>query len=416
MLSTDAFTQLLNFPQPWMIERMEISAAPEEVHVWVVHGRGPLACPTCQSLCPVHDHASERVWRHLDLWKAQTFIHARLPRVRCPQHGVVQITVPWATPFLNMTMDLERAVITQVLACKTVSGACGVLPMGWDQVRGVMERAVERGLARRADDEVTYIGVDEKALLKRHRYVTLVYDLQRKLVLDVMPERTEESLLSFYRSWKPARLANIRMITMDMWGPYKTATLKMVPLAWDKIVHDRFHVAQHMGKAVDRVRIDEHRALMEASDHTLKGTKHWWLYGLENLPRHLLADLANLVASDLQTAKAWTVKEHLRHLWAMTSVDTARDYATAWARAAKDTGLKPVIAVADLVLNHLDQIINFARNPVTNAGAEGINSIVMTLQRAARGYRTWKTFRLAILFYCGGLALYPTSPRSAPCA
>ena len=120
------------------------------------------------------------------------------------------------------------------------------------------------------------------------------------------------------------------------------------------------------------------------------------------------------VASDLQTAKAWTIKEHLRHLWAMTSVEAARDYAIAWARAAKDTGLKPVIAVADLVLNHLDQIVNFARNSVTNAGAEGINSIVMTLQRAARGYRTWKTFRMAILFVCGGLALYPTRPRSCP--
>ena len=414
MLTNDAFAQLLNLPKPWSIERMSITTHPEEAHVWVVHDHGHLACPSCQAACPVHDHTDERTWRHLDLWKAHTFIHARLPRVRCPQHGVVQITVPWATPYLNMTMDLESAVITQVLACKTVSGACTVMRMGWDQVRGVMERAVERGLARRADDEVIYIGVDEKALLKRHRYVTLVYDLQRKLVLDVMPERTEESLLSFYRSWKTTRLEKIRMVTMDMWGPYKTATMKMVPSAWLKIVHDRFHVAQHMGKAVDRVRIDEHRALMEVDDETLKGTKHWWLYGQENLPPYLLSDLANLVAGDLQTAKAWTIKEHLRHLWSFTSVAAARDFALAWVRTAKETGLKPVIAVADLVLNHLEQIINFARNPVTNAGAEGINSIVMTLQRAARGYRTWQTFRMAILFYCGGLALYPTR-RIAAC-
>ena len=414
MLTTDVFSQLLNLPQPWTIERMEITTSPEEAHVWVAHGQGHLACPSCQASCPVHDHTHERTWRHLDLWKARTFIHAHLPRVRCAKHGVIQIAVPWATPFLAMTYDLECAVITQVLACKTVSGACGVLRMGWDQVRGVMHRAVERGLARRSDDDVTYIGVDEKALLKRHKYVTLVYDLERKLVLDVMPERTEESLLSFYRTWKAVRLNNIRMVTMDMWGPYKTATMKMVPSAWLKIVHDRFHVAQHMGKAVDRVRIDEHRNLMEASDDTLKGTKHWWLYGQENLPRHLLADLSKLVASDLQTAKAWTIKEHLRHLWSFTCVDAARDYAMAWVRAAKDTGLKPVIAVADLVMNHLEQIINFARNPVTNARAEGINSIVMTLQRAARGYRTWKTFRMAILFYCGGLALYPT-PRIAAC-
>jgi transposase len=415
MPTTVAFSRLLNLPKPWLIDRMEITQRPDEAHVWLRHEDGPLLCPTCQSACSVHDHTSERMWRHLDLWKAKTFIHARLPRVRCPEHGVQQIEVPWATPFLGITMDLECAVITQVLACKTVSGACTILNMGWDQVRGVMDRAVDRGLARRADDEITFIGVDEKALLKRHRYVTLVYDLKQKVVLDVMPERTEESLLSFYRSWKPARLANIRMVTMDMWSPYKTATMKMVPMAQDKIVHDRFHVAQHMGKAVDRVRIDEHRALMESQDNTLTGTKHWWLYGQENLPRHLLDNLANLVASDLKTAKAWVIKEHLRHLWAMTSVDTARDYVTAWVRAANDTGLKPVIAVANLVLNHLEQIINFARNPVTNAGAEGINSVVMTLQRAARGYRTWKTFRIAILFFCGGLALYPTR-RPASCA
>jgi len=251
-----------------------------------------------------------------------------------------------------------------------------------------MTRAVERGVARRSDDQVTFIGVDEKALLKRHRYVTLVYDLASKTVLEVMPDRTEESLLSFYRSWKPEKLANIQMVTMDMWGPYKAATMKMVPMAENKIIHDRFHVAMHMGKAVDRVRIEEHRELMTQRDDRLKGTKHWWLYGQENLPKHLIESLADLVATDLNTAKAWTIKEHLRHLWSLDFVATARSYARAWAKAAKATSLKPVIAVADLVLNHLEQIINFARNPVTNAGAEGINSVVMTLQRAARGYRT----------------------------
>ena len=232
MLTNEVFTQLLNLPKPWSIERMAITTNPEETHVWMVHDYGHLACPSCHAACPVHDHMDERTWRHWDLWKVRTFIHARLPRVRCPQHGVVQIALQWATPFLNMTMDLECAVFAQVLACKTVSGACGMLHMGWDQVRGVIEHAVERCPARRADDELTYIGVDEKALLKRHRYVKLVYDLQRKLVLDVMPERTEESLLSFYRSWNTTHLEKIWMVTMDMWGPYKTATMKMVPSAW----------------------------------------------------------------------------------------------------------------------------------------------------------------------------------------
>ena len=101
MLTNEAFTQLLNLSKGWSVKRMEIATSPEEAHVWVVHERGHLACPTCQAACPVHDHTNERTWRHLDLWKAHTFIHARLPRVRCPQHGVVQLTAPRATTFLT---------------------------------------------------------------------------------------------------------------------------------------------------------------------------------------------------------------------------------------------------------------------------------------------------------------------------
>ena len=123
MLTTDALTKLLKLPMPWLIERTEIGMAPDEAPNWLVPDRGHFACLTCQSLCPVHDHTSERIWRHLDLWKAQTFIHERLPRVRCQQHGLAQFTVPWAAPFLAMMMDLEREVISLAMACKTVSAA-----------------------------------------------------------------------------------------------------------------------------------------------------------------------------------------------------------------------------------------------------------------------------------------------------
>ena len=415
MFTTDAFTKLLKLPAPWLVDRMEIHHAPEEAHVWLKHAAGPFVCPTCGERCPVHDHSRERMWRHLDLWQCRTYIHAAMPRISCPRHGVLQVSIPWATPHLGMTMDMECQVIDLVLACKTVTSACGELRMGWDQVRAVMERAVERGVARRTDDQLRYIGVDEKALLKRHKYVTLVYDLERKRVVEVMPERTESSLLRYWKTWKAAALAKIEVIAMDMWDPFRTATVKMVPGAADKIVHDRFHVAMHMGKAVDRVRIEEHRELLMAEDETLSGTKHCWLYGLENLPEHLCDRLERLVASDLRTAQAWVIKEHLRHLWSMPTVDMAKIFAIGWAKVAKETGLKPVIAVANLVLNHLDQIANFARNRITNAVAEGINSVVMTLQRAARGYRSWRTFRMAILFFCGGLDLYPAPARKTAC-
>jgi transposase len=98
----------------------------------------------------------------------------------------------------------------------------------------------------------------------------------------------------------------------------------------------------------------------------------------------------------------------------MTTVSAARAYAEDGVKAANATRLKPVMAVADLVLSHLEQIINFARNAVTNAGAEGINSVVMTIQPAPQGYRTWRTSRMGILFFCGGLDLRP-GQRAAAC-
>lgn len=407
MLSNADLSAILLLSPAWSIVRTECRHGSKETHLWLQAEPDALVCPICKAVSPIHDHTAERIWRHLDLCDYRAFLHASIPRVRCTKHGVHQIVTRWADPRIQLTVAMEERVLEALQETKTTAGAARLLGLGWDQVHGVMERAVRRGLLRRQDRKLDHIAVDEKALLKGHHYVTLIYDLDRSVVLEVVEGRTTESLAGYWKTVKYEIRENISAIAMDMWPAYIGATMEFLPEASTKIVHDRFHVAQHMGKAVDDTRIEEHRRLKKQGDHSLTGTKHWWLYGQEKLSPERTQALSILVKADLKTAEAWRMKENLRHLWDMPTVEAAKQYGMNWAKEAIATGLKPVIKVANLVIGHLNQIANYAKHRISTGKAEGINSVVMAIKRAARGYRTWHSFRTAILFFCGGLDLAP---------
>jgi transposase len=134
-------------------------------------------CPDCGAELPVYDHAEERAWRHLDSCQFKTFLHARPPRVRCAEHGVRQVRLPWAEPRSRFTILFERLAVDVLRECD-VSGATRILRVSWDEAWGLMERAVRRGQAPRPHRVPELIGVDEKAAAKGHSYLTLVCDLE----------------------------------------------------------------------------------------------------------------------------------------------------------------------------------------------------------------------------------------------
>ena len=407
MISNADLSAILRLAPHWFVGKVACEHEAHEAHIWIHAQPEALVCPVCKAASPIHDHTDERIWRHVDMCEYRAFLHASIPRVHCREHGVRQVAIHWADPRLQLTMAMEQRVLDILKETKTTTGAARALGLGWDQVHGVMKRAVQRGMARRKEQTFAYVAVDEKALLKGQNYVTLIYDLDHSTVIDVVEGRTTESLVGFWKSVKYEIRENIKGVAMDMWPAYIGATMACIPEAKDKIVHDRFHVAQHMGKAVDDTRIEEHRRLKSEGNLSLSGTKHWWLYGHERLSPKRSQDLAVLVQTDLKTAEAWLAKENLRHLWTMPTVELAKQYGLNWAQAAIDTGLKPVIKVANMVVEHIDQIANYAKHRISTGKAEGINSVVMAIKRAARGYRTWTSFRTAILFFCGGLDLYP---------
>lgn len=412
MRDVDLYQQVLGLAEPWSVQRVALNVGEQRVDIYVEHEPGVRwRCPQCERELAVYDHVGERTWRHLDTCQFQTHLHARLPRVRCPEHGVVQVTAPWAEPHGRFTALFERWIIDVLKATDTVAGTCALLGVSWDEAFGVMQRAVERGRRRKREraeaEPVTHIGVDEKAFRKGHSYMTVVCDLDRGTVEHVAEDRKADSLSEYFQSLTPEQRDSIEAVAMDMWQPYIQATLEHVPLAAEKIVFDRFHIMKLMNQAVDAVRKQEHRALKADGDDRLSGTKYLWLYAAQNLPDKHQSTFRTLRNENLRTGRAWAIKETLRSLWDYRSIAWARKFFGRWFGWARRSKLEPVKKVALAFHRHIDNILTYCRHTITNGVAEGLNSRIMTIKRKACGYRNKENFKTAIYFFCGGLDLYP---------
>jgi len=409
MRDVELYRAILGLRAPWTVTSVDLDVRGQQVVVRVEAGPGPFPCPECETAVPRYDSKPRR-WRHLDTCQFTTWIETEVPRVNCPTHGVKQIRIPWAEPGSQFTALFERWAIDLLREC-SVTGAAKLLRITWDEAWGVKERAVRRGLARREPEAVAHLGVDEKAIAKRHRYLTVVADLDRHRVLYLGEDRKQESLDGFWATLTPEQLAGIQAVAMDMWEPYVQSTRAHLLGAEDKIVFDKFHVVRHVHDAVDQVRRSEHRALRRAGDETLTGSKYLWLMRPRDMTPAQRALFQALLQQDLKVARAWALKERFQNFWDYTYPGAAKSFFTRWYWRATHSRLRPMAAVAKLLRRHLLNLLTYLRHRLTNAGLEAVNAVIQWVKKTARGFRNSEHFKTAIYFHCGGLDLYPHETR-----
>ena len=411
MRDVELYRQLLGIEAPWGVQRVDLSVAEQTVAVVVGHARGVRwPCPVCARPLSVYDHSEQRAWRHLDSCGFTTWLKARPPRVDCPEHGVRQVALPWAEPHSRFTALFERLAIA-VLQETDISGAGEILRISWDEAWHLMERAVARGQARKAKRVPELIGVDEKSARKGRQFLTVVCDLEHATVEYIAEDRKASSLGGYFETFTAEELGHIKAVATDMWEPYISSVQTHLPDGANKIVFDRFHIMNHMGSAVDTVRMQEHRLLRRDGVNLLAGSKYLWLYSQENLPEIHKQRFATLRAANLKTARAWAIKDGLRVLWDYHHPGWARRFWKQWYFWATHSRLRPVAEVARMLARHLNGILNyFSAARITNAAAEGLNSKIGTIKKMAYGYRNKQHFKTAIFFHCGGLDLQPALP------
>jgi len=402
---TDHYRVLLGLDAAWEVSDVSLCLEDKRVEISLRHRGGRVTCPECGTECSIADHAPERTWRHLDTMQFETRLFARAPRANCPTCGVKTTEVPWAGKHSRFTLLFEAFAIQVIQACGNVKNAAALIRLDWDSVHRIMERAVERGLARRELESLDYLGIDEKSFRRGHSYVTLLVDLTGSRVLEVAEERTEEAADELWQVLSEAQKEQVEAVATDMWPAFVNSIETNAKQA--EVVHDRFHISKHLNEAVDQVRRQEHKALRKAGDQRLTGSKQLWLFNPENLSEDRWLEFEALKDQELKTSRAWAIQEQFRWLWEYRYAGNARKFFARWYGWATRSRLKPIIKVAKTLKRHLENILTYFRHRITNAMSEGFNSRIQSIKSQARGFRAFENFRTRILFYCGKLDLLP---------
>lgn len=407
------YTNLLEITEPWEVSAIKRDSKTKEVTAIVDLRAGTeLTCPICGKVSKLHDHR-KRKWRHLDSCNHKTLIEADIPRVSCVEHGVKQMHISWAEKNSRFTLEFESTVLLW-LKDDPISTVAENFDLTWDEVDGIMSRAVRRGLSRRKKTTPKNIGIDETAFQKRHEYVTVVLDKDNDVIIDILDDRKAATLKNWFKTQEKSDLSAVSSISMDMWDPFINAVKEHFPKAESLIAFDRFHVAQHFGKALDKVRAEEHRTLSAALEKSpLANTKHHWLRNSEKTDNRTKARRDFLVLSrmNLKTARAWRIKETAASLWNFTYMSVAEKRWKELLYWISHCQLKPIITVGKMIRRFFWGILNAIRLKANNSMLEAKNARIQRIKKIACGFRNRERFKNAIMFHLGGLDLMPSPTR-----
>lgn len=405
MMFTERFFELLlNNAEGWRVDRVETNIEREEVRIY-------LACDLKEfeyegAVCKLYDHAPEREWRHLDTLQYKTYLVCRLPRVRTALGRVKTIAPPWADGHERHTYLFERMAIDLLKATKNQTKVAGLLRCGFNVVNRIMHISSERGMGRRKNraQAIEELGIDEKSFQKGHRYISVLSDPNADCVLDVEEGRDKEACKKLLdKALDKEQQAKVKRVSMDMWKAFMNGCKEKMPNA--KVVHDRFHLVKYLNEAIDKTR---RREVKKHDD--LKRSRYALLKNPENLTEKQRIKFEAIESANYQVAKAWQVRENFKDLFA-SAPSEAFGLFCEWADNASQKQVKEITKVVDMFKRHVTGITEALINPLSNAKAERLNGKIQEVKLAGRGYRTFKNFRSAILFFHGGLDLYPLNSQ-----
>jgi len=363
-------------------------------------------CSGCGKRAPGYDHEPKaRRFEFVPLWGMAVFFLYVMRRVNCPRCGVKVERVPWADGkhHLTITYQVFLAQWAKRLSWKQVAQA---FRTSWDNVFRSVKTVVAWGLAIRSLDGITAIGVDEVQWQKGHKYLTLVYQLDAgcKRLLWIGRDRTAKSFLGFFRMLGKERSATIRFVCSDMWKAFLKVVKKKAPGA----IHilDRFHIMALMSKAIDKIRAGEAKRLkQDGHEPVLKHSRWCWLKRAWNLTRDQTLKLRELLKYNLQTVRAYLLKEEFHEFWEYRSAGWAKRFLASWCKRVMSSRLEPMKKVARTLRRHEPLILNWfrAKGTMSSGVVEGFNYNVKLTMRKAYGFRTYEAVEVALYHRLGHL-------------
>lgn len=343
-----------------------------------------------------------RCWRDLKIRHLPLVLVYAPRRVVCSECGVRVEWVPWADRWSRVTRSLSRAA-GELARHTDLTTVARHYEINWKTVAGIIRRVVRWGLAKRRKKPLRVIGLDEVSRKKGHKYLTLVYDLERGRLFWAGKDRTTETVERFFEELGPRRSRNLKAVSMDMWAPYADVVRERAPQA--TICFDRFHVVRHLNEAVDEVRRSLVRKLSGTERALVKGTRFVLLKNPWNLTPRQKASLTELVRSNSTLSRAYYLKEDFQRFWDYMREGWALKHLERWLWWADHSRLEPFKKFARMIRKHLDGILAWTKQRITTGALEGMNNKVKLVSHRSYGFRNDDRYIEAIYHNCAALPL-----------
>ena len=401
MFEKKVIEELLGIRRPWRIDELVMEAQRATMvvkvscgdQVWAEEGKR----------LHIVDWEVRR-WRHLDLWQLKTEIEARVPRVRDPETGATQVVaVPWAEKHQRHTLLFEAYALEVLGLSRTIEATRRHLRINAKLLDKIMKRAVTRGLEGRQIEDLKAVGIDEKSFRSGQSYISLMTDLAGSRVLEVVEGAADPQVRELWESLPEEQRKRVQAAAMDRGAAMISGTKAAVPHV--AIVHDRYHISAELGRMVDQTRRAEHKERSKQGDTGLAGSRFDLLKAMGKIADERIEAFDEMLRRYKRVGMAWSMKELFVEFWSQPDAVSANRFFGDWKRRAmrsKNTLLKKLALSMERSLPHL---LNYFTYPITNAMSEGFNSVIQQLKAAARGFRSFASYRCRILFYCGKLDL-----------
>lgn len=389
------FTKILAWPG-YRVYRHEVNERAKRLQLWVRRKRRArlLICSGCgRRVRDVHD-VGEREVRDLPWGDYRTTVHVEVCRVRCPDCGVRVERVPQLPSKAPFSQRFEEAV---GLACEAASARQVSRQFGLaaSTVRAIDLRYLERWAAQRRRPALKHMGVDEIWVGRRTKFLTVVSNLDSGEPLWFGPDRTQVTLDGFFRTeLSRGQRSRIQTACVDMWRAFTASIRTWAPRC--RIVYDKFHVMQHANKAVDEVRRAEFFRKGGRARQLVKGKRWLLLSRWVHLDGAKRQQLNALFALNRRVFKAYLLKESLERLWSYHYEGAMFRYFQSWLAQLRWQRLRPFQKLAEMLIAHLDGILNHCRTPVRFGMVEAINGNIKALIRRGRGYTNLRYLLLKV--------------------
>lgn len=392
------FETALGITAPWHIERIEFDKKQKQLDIHISFQRGatfPSASEEGQY--KAHDTKS-KTWRHLNFFEHECYLHCRTPRIKT-ESGIELVSPPWAGKANGFTLLFEALVIE---LCRHMPVKCvsGIVSVTDDRLWRLLDKYVEGARAEEDLSELRSIGMDETSRAKYHQYVTLFVDLKENRTVFVAEGKGHETVLEF-----AADLADhggdplgITEVSCDMSPAFIKGVTEVLPAA--NITFDKFHIIKLINTAVDEVRREE-----VATHPVLKRARYVVLKNNGNLTEHERAKLEEISLSklNLKTVRALRIRESFQDIYNASDEETFEVLLKKWYFWATHSRLEPIVRVAKTIKAHWDGILEWKRSQINNGILEGLNSVVQAAKAKARGFKTFKNFKIVVYLTTGKL-------------